>query len=155
MSTESDPDDGYFLHRALSDLEHVATSTGDGWSTIREFWEALAEGNVDDLLAAQWAQEIAKRVVRDVLGAQPQERPKRAMTALGFVGNERIHQKEREHLQIWAEFRDLVDEDKRHLAPTRRQRARQMLNSGYFEGYSEQQVMKAIDYIEKNHPPKK
>lgn len=155
MSAESDPVDGYFLHRALSDLNHVATSKGDGWSTIREFWEALAEGNVDDLLAAQWAEEIAKRVVRDVLGAQPQERPKRAMAALGFVGPERIHQKEREHLQISAEFGELVDEDKRHLTPTRRERARTMLSSGFFEGYSEQQIMKAIDYIEKNLPPKK
>lgn len=155
MSAESDPVDGYFLHRALSDLEHVATSTGDGWSTIREFWEALAEGKVDDLSAAQWAQEIAKRIVHDVLPAPPQQRPKRAMAALGFFGAERIHQKEREYLQMSAEFGELVDREKRHLAPTRRQRARQMLNSGHFEGYSEQQVMKAIDYIEKNLPPKK
>jgi hypothetical protein len=30
-----------------------------------------------------------------------------------------------------------------------------MLSSGFFEGYSEQQAMKAIEYIEKNFPPKK
>ena len=155
MSAESDPVDGYFLHRALSDLRHVAAGTGDGWSTIRQFWEALAEGNVDDLSAAQWAQEIAKRIVHDVLPAPPQERPKRAMAALGFFGAERIHQKEREYLQMWAEFGELVDKDKRHSAPTRRKRAREMLSSGFFEGYSEQQAMKAIEYIEKNFPPKK
>ncbi len=155
MSTENDPGDGYFLYRALSDLGHVAAGTGDGWSTIRKFWEALAEGNVDDLSAAQWGREIAKRVVHDVLCAPPQERPKRAMAALGLVGAERIHQREREHLQMWAEFRELVDEDKRQLAPTRRKRARQMLDSGYFEGQSEQQVMKAIEYMEKNLPQKK
>ena len=155
MSAENDPGDGYFLYRALSDLDHVAAGTGDGWSTIREFWEALAKGNVDDLSAAQWAQEIAKRIVHDVLPAPLQQRPKRAMAALGFVGAERIHQKEREHLQMWAEFRELVYEDKRKLAPTRRKRARQMLDSGYFEGHSEQQVMKAIEYIQKNIPPKK
>ena len=154
MSAENDPDDGYFLYRALSDLDHVATSAGDGWSTIREFWEALAEGNVDDHSAAQWAQEIAKRVVRDVLDAQPQERPKRAMAALGLVGTERIHQRERKHLQLHAKFGDLVDEDK-HQFPTMRNRAKQMLDSGYFKGYSEEQAMKAIEYIEKTLPPKK
>jgi hypothetical protein len=155
MSAKNEPGDGYLLYRALSDLRHVAAGTGDGWTTIRQFWEALAGGNVDDLSAAQWAQEIAKRVVRDVLGAQPQERPKRAMVALGLVGAERIHQREREHLQMLAEFGELVDEDTRQLRPTRRTLAKYMLDNGYFKGLKEAQAMKAIEYIEKNRPPKK
>ena len=155
MSAENNPDDGYFLHKALWDLSHVATSKGDGWSYIREFWEALANGSVDERDAALWAREIAKRVVYGVLAAPPQERPKRTMAALGFVGPERGHRRERDHVEMSEEFRVLAEANGRRRGTSRRQFAQGMLDRGYFEGLSVEQAMKAIDYVKSEKLPKK
>lgn len=156
MSDEVIGDDGYFLHRALWSLRNVGSSKGDGWSTIREFWEALAKGDVDDKEAARWAREIALRVVgQNVFGVEARERPRRALASLGLVGFEGTHREESEHLQMLAEFSELIDEDKRHLQPTRRRIAQQMIKSGYFQGMTEQQAMKSIENIQRSLPPKK
>lgn len=155
MSKDAKGGDGYFLHRALSSLHTVGSSEGNGWNTIREFWEALALGHVDELEAACWAQEIARRVVRDVLSAEAQERPKRALASIGLVGVEGTHLKESQYLQMYEEFRELVDEDKRSSRPTRRKLAEQMLKAGYFKGNSVHQAMNAIEYIQRKNPLKK
>lgn len=148
--------DGYFSHRALSSLRSVGSGEGDGWSNIREYWTALADGDVDDREAARWAQEIAKRVVRDVLSVDDaQERQRRALASLGLVGVEGAHAKEREYLKMYAEFAELVDEDKRHLRPTRRRITQQMLDGGYFKGLTEKQAMNAVANIQRALPRKK
>ena len=156
MSNEEIGDDGYFLHRALWSLRNVGSSNGDGWSNIHDFWEALAKGDVDDEEAATWAREIAKRVVDyNVFGVEANERPKKALASLGLVGSEGKHHREREYLEMFRDFRDLADQSTRHLWPSRRTIAQQMLRSGYFEGLTEEKAMKAIEYIQKTLPPKK
>ena len=147
--------EGYLLSQAISALRTVGSGVGDGWSYIREYWEMLAEGGTDPLDAASWAEEIAKRVVRDVLKAEPEERPKKALVALGLVGVERGHRKEREYVYLYEDFRLLAKEAGHSSAATRRQFAQQMLDGGYFEGLSVEQAMNSIDYIKKTRPRKK
>lgn len=156
MSDETSWSEGYFLHQALSSLETVGSSKGDGWTTIREFWEALAKGDVDREDAAQWAQAIAERVVKqNVFSAEAKERPERALAALGLVGVQGKYRREREYIQMLKEFGELVDEADRPLRIKGRGLAKHMMNNGYFEGKEEQQAIKAIEHIEKRLSPKK
>ncbi len=156
MSDEASWADGYFLHRALSSLETVGSSKGDGWSTIREFWEALANDDVDREDAARWAQAIAKRVVnQNVFGAEAKERPKRALAALGLVGVQGEYRREREYMEMLEEFTKLLDEDKRHLRATRRKLAKHMLKNGFFLAWMNNRSSGLSSTLSKMRFPKK
>jgi len=154
VSAKNEKDDGLLLSRALSTLRAVGSSAGDGWAPVRAFWKALAEGDVDELDAARWAREIAERVVMTVLDAEPQDRPRRALSALGLIGVERDHWREREYIRMYEDFRTLAQKDGRKFSLSRRQLAEQMLNNGLFDGLSVQQAVDAIDHIKVTLPRK-
>lgn len=147
MSDENKTDDGYLLSRAISALRTLGSSQSEGWDVIREFWEELANGGIDRQDAAYWAEEIAERVVMNVLNAKSQDRPRKALTALGLHGAAGNHWKERDHVKMREEFGALAKEAGHSFTSTRREVAQRMLNTGYFEGLSVEQVIKAIDYI--------
>lgn len=154
MSDQSESDDGYMFHLAITALRSVGSSEGSGWAHIREFWVALADGTVRDDEAAQWARAIAERLVRDVFHAEPGQRSAKALVSIGLVGVEGKHNTEREYLHMRDEFRALAQEDGRNSRTTRRQLARLMQRNGYFEGISENQAMKVIDYLRSQDHPK-
>lgn len=148
-------DDGYLFSCALGALNTLGNSGSDGWSQIREFWEALAREQIDDEDAARWAQEIAKRVVDNVLDADPLDRPRQALKALGLVGIEQDHRKEREYILMFEEFRSIAEQSSEGFKLSRRDFAQRMLNGGYFEGLEVEQAMHRIDYIKKTRSRKK
>lgn len=157
MTEQSDTDaDGFLFYKALHELRVLGSSKNEGWHHIRDYWKVLAGGGADPMDAAQWAQEIALRVVKDVLDAQPDHRRAAALRALGLVGVEGDHRKERDYVLLHEEFGRLAEEAGRKFTPkTRRQFARHMLDSGYFEGLSDKQAMAAIDHIKTVRPLKK
>lgn len=155
MSAKNENDDGQLLSRALSSLRAGGSNAGDGWTPVRVLWKALADGDIDELDAARWAREIATRIVEKVLDADAQDRPRLALAALGLIGVERDHWREREHVRMYEDFRILAEEDGQKFSLSRRQLAQQMLNKGFFDGLSVQQAVDAIDYIKKTLPRKK
>ncbi len=155
MSDENKADDGYLLNRAIAALRTLGSSQSEGWDVIREFWEELANGRIDQQDAAYWAQEIAERVVMNVMSAGPQDRPRKALAAIGLVAVAGDHRKEREYIQMYEEFRALAETEGRRFALTREEFAEQMLERGDFEGLSVEQTKKAIDYIKSTLRPKK
>lgn len=155
MTPENESDDGLMLSRALSSLRAAGSTAADGWTPVRAFWKALADGNIDERDSASWAREIATRVVQKVLDAEAQDRPRLALAALGLIGVERDHWSEREYVRMYEDFSVLAAEDGQRFSLSRRQLAQQMLNNGFFDGLSVQQAVDAIDYIKKTLPRKK
>lgn len=157
MSGQSNNDsDGYLISQALQALRVAGSSNSDGWTAIREYWVVLAKGGADPFEAARWAGEIATRVVTGVFEAEPDGRPRAALKALGLIGVEGEHRKERDYILLREEFQELTKEAGRTAAKlTRKEFAQAMLNSGFFEGLSVGQAMKAIDHIKKTYVPKR
>lgn len=157
MDFESQPDDGYKLHLALEALRTLGSSDGQGWAPIREIWSSIAAGRLCAMDAASWARAIAQRITEDVLDAEPEERARRALKAIGLVGIQRNDWAERRALKLLLDFEGLAVAPENFTGkPIRNGRRKRLLEymraHGFYSGCTDMEAMKRIDRLETTIP---
>ena len=149
MSDEDE--DGYYLMKACAELDRLDKDQVSQRGPIDEIWRRIAEGKMSDAAAAAWALTIAERVIRDVIDDRkpPEERPKRALKALGFFGVIDKNYKEREALEQFCSFDQLASAlDLRKGRASRQEKLIWMRSQGFYEGVSDSAAKQRIDGLE-------
>jgi hypothetical protein len=111
------------------------------------FWAAVADGSalVDDTLA--WAQQVARRVVADVVNGPDRDAAPAALKAIGFYGRIDKHRTARDYLALIAEF-DVLDEQGNPLPPERlpaSQWLRLLRRAGHLAGVPDKTAINQIN----------
>jgi hypothetical protein len=142
---------GYYLMKACQELDRLDEGQVPQRGPIDEIWRRIAEGKLSEAAAAAWALTIAERVVRDVIDDRnpAEERPKRALKALGFFGAIDKNYKERDALEILITFDRLAFNlglQRRRM--TRKKKLTWMRAQGFYEGVPDHAAMQRIDGLE-------
>ena len=145
--------DSYCLMIACQELDRLDADEKPLRTPIDDIWRRIAQGGLSEAATAAWALTIAERVVRDVINDRnpPEERPKRALKALGFFGVIDKNYKEREALNQFLAFDRLSSK----LCPSRSRATREekltwMRAQGFYDGVPDSAAKQRIDALEEN-----
>ena len=148
-----DGDDGHYLMRACQELDRLDDDQLPQRGPIDDIWRRIADGRISQAAASAWAVTIAERIVRDVIDDRnpPEERPKRALKALGFYGAIYKNFNERDALDMFLAFDLLASSLERHgRRPTRAEKLAWMRTQGFYKGVPDSAAMQRIDGLEEN-----
>jgi hypothetical protein len=110
---------------------------------VEHIWRKISEDRANIAEKDVWVSSVARRVVDDVLTVDAQERPRAALTALGFSGVLDLHWRLKYDLEVLDGFKNLTDSSE----PSRRKIAQQMQARGHLKEKTVDQAMKVIDRL--------
>jgi hypothetical protein len=146
-------EDGHYLIRACQELERLDKDEKSQRGPVDDIWRRIAKGTLSEAAAAAWAFTIADRVVRYVIDDRnpPEERPKRALKAMGLFGVIDKSYEERNALEQFLGFDRLLSKLHRHKRrATRKEKLTWMRARGFYEGVPDKAAMQRIDGLEEN-----
>jgi hypothetical protein len=146
-------EDGHYLIRACQELERLDKDEKSQRGPVDDIWRRIAKGTLSEAAAAAWAFTIADRVVRYVIDDRnpPEERPKRALKAMGFFGVIDKNYDERNAIEQFLVFDLLASKLHRNgRRATRREKLTWMRAQGFYEGVKDNAAMQRIDSLEEN-----
>jgi hypothetical protein len=130
---------------ALRDFDPLKTQKRGPVDTI---WRAIAAGVLSDEDTARWARIVAADVVKNVIDNKevPEERPRRALSALQLSGQADEHFIEKSDLErmiSWEQYlSSLRGEDYAYPSPIKA--AEMLRKEGYFEGYTNRNITNRV-----------
>jgi hypothetical protein len=141
--------DGYLIHLAEQQLEKEKEGLKPDRGPIDAVWLAIADNKLPDADTAEWARIIARRVKDTVLldTSFPDERPRRALRALGLFSTVDANYDERRALGLFLEFLDFaIRPDERQSLQT--QMLGYMRGIGFYEGLSDKAAKARISRLQ-------
>lgn len=115
---------------------------------IDTIWRAIAAGVLSDEDTARWARIVAADVVKNVIENKemPEDRPRRALSALQLSGSADEHFIERSDLKrmiSWEKYRSSLSGEA-YTDPSPIEAAEMLRKEGHFEGYATRSITNRV-----------
>lgn len=156
MDFDEGSGEGYLIHLAEAELEKLDAGQPCERGAIDAVWKAAASDRLTLREMASWAKIIARRVFGSVIeksqipvreDGNVDERDRLALKALGLFGPKDQNYRERQHLELFLSFEDLVKPSEENRQSRRRKLLRIMRSGGFYADVPDADALKRVDRL--------